>query len=80
MNMHGNFGKNVQTTQEESLFGTEFEIDPVIGENGSIDLNYILRSRYQAAIPRWESLTSGSMPKMEAQWFDRLCSWRHVPL
>jgi len=63
--------KNVQTTQEESLFGTEFEIDPVIGENGSIDLNYHLRSHYQAAIPRWEAVTSGSMPKMEAQWFDR---------
>jgi|JI6StandDraft_1071083.scaffolds.fasta_scaffold22516_2 hypothetical protein len=63
--------KNVQTSQEESLFGTEFEIDPVIGENGSIDLNYFLRSHYNAPIPRWEAVTSGSMPKVEAQWFDR---------
>lgn len=65
--------QRVQYTREETPGGTKFEMDPVIGADGAtIDINFSLEHHPLPPVPRWDVVTAGSSPKIEAQHLDQV--------
>ncbi len=61
---------HVETAAEDAFSGLLFELDPVIGENGLIDINCSFQYWPTAPKARLAQLTAGSSPKVEAEWLD----------
>lgn len=61
---------HVETAAEDAFSGLLFELDPVIGDNGSIDISCSFQYWPTAPKARLAQLTAGSSPKVEAEWLD----------
>lgn len=61
---------HVETATEDAFSGLLLELEPVIGDNGSIDLNCSFQYWPAAPKSRLAQLTAGSSPKVEAEWLD----------
>jgi hypothetical protein len=61
---------HVESAAEDAFSGLMFEFDPVIGENGSIDINCFFQYWPTPPKSRLATLTAGSAPKVEAEWLD----------
>ncbi len=60
----------VQPETEYAYSGVRLELDPVIGEGGSISINCSFQYWPTAPKARLAQLTAGSAPKVEAEWLD----------
>ncbi len=57
------------SAKEQIRLGTEIELDPVIShDHREIDINVRLKHQTAPLIQRWDRLTAGSSPALEAQW------------
>lgn len=65
-----NTSGQVQPETEYAYTGVQLELDPVIGEGGSIDINCFFQYWPTAPKARLAQLTAGSAPKVEAEWLD----------
>lgn len=65
-----NASGQVQPETEYAYSGVQLELDPVIGEGGSIDINCSFQYWPTAPKVRLAQLTAGSAPKVEAEWLD----------
>jgi hypothetical protein len=65
-----NASGQLQPETEYAYTGVQLELDPVIGEGGSIDINCFFQYWPTAPKARLAQLTAGSAPKVEAEWLD----------
>lgn len=61
---------HVESRVEDAFSGLMFELDPVIGENGHIDINCFFQYWPTPPKSRLATLTAGSAPKVEVEWLD----------
>ncbi|MCX6855291.1 MAG: hypothetical protein NTV80_10340 [Verrucomicrobia bacterium] len=61
---------HVESAVEDAFSGLMFELDPVIGENGHIDINCFFQYWPTPPKSRLATLTAGSAPKVEVEWLD----------
>lgn len=65
-----NTNGQVQADSDLANSGVHIFLDPVIGEDGSTDINCFLQYWPTAPRMRLAQLTAGSAPKVEAEWLD----------
>lgn len=61
---------HVESSIAEAYSGVNFELDSVIGDNGSLDINCLFQYWPSPPKPRLATLSAGSAPKTEAEWLD----------
>lgn len=65
-----NASGQVQPETECAYSGLQLELDPVIGEGGTLDINCLFQYWPTSPKARLALLTAGSAPKVEAEWLD----------